>query len=82
MLYEAGLPHGRWLECYAESFDTLELNASFYRLPSADPFASWKKRTPSGFAFAVKGSRFVTHVRQLLDCPNRVVTCLPGAKVL
>jgi uncharacterized protein YecE (DUF72 family) len=56
---------GAGLECYAESFDTVELNASFYRLPSAEQFASWKRRTPPGFAFAVKGSRFVTHVRRL-----------------
>jgi uncharacterized protein YecE (DUF72 family) len=65
VLYPAGVAQRRWLECYAESFDTVELNASFYRLPSAEQFASWKRRTPPGFAFAVKGSRFVTHVRRL-----------------
>jgi uncharacterized protein YecE (DUF72 family) len=82
VLYEAGLAQGRWLECYAESFDTVELNASFYRLPSADQFASWKKRTPSGFAFAVKGSRFVTHVRQLQGVEEAVSTFLEHARGL
>lgn len=65
VLYPDDVAQRRWLECYAEVFDTVELNASFYRLPSAEQFASWKRRTPPGFAFALKGSRFVTHVRRL-----------------
>lgn len=65
VLYERGVPQRRWLERYAESFDSVELNNSFYRLPSREQFAAWKARTPAGFAFAVKGSRLVTHQRRL-----------------
>jgi uncharacterized protein YecE (DUF72 family) len=67
VLYEPGVAQRRWLERYAEEFDTVELNASFYRLPASEQFAAWKERTPPGFAFAVKGSRFITHVRRLRD---------------
>lgn len=65
--YPAALPRARWLERYAEVFDTVELNNSFYRLPSADAFASWGGRLPSGFAVAVKASRYLTHLKRLRD---------------
>lgn len=54
-----------WLERYARTFDTVELNASFYRLPSRDTVAGWAQRVPPGFCFAVKASRYLTHVRRL-----------------
>ncbi len=65
--YPADLPPSRWLAFYVERFDTVELNASFYRLPSADAFAAWGRRVPDGFRFAVKASRYLTHVRRLRD---------------
>jgi uncharacterized protein YecE (DUF72 family) len=65
--YPADLAQARWLEFYAARFDTVELNNSFYRLPSADAFASWARRSPSGFRFAVKASRYLTHLRKLHD---------------
>ncbi len=65
--YPADLPKDRWLEFYAERFDCVELNASFYRLPAEEVFAGWRRRTPGGFAFAVKASRYLTHVRRLRD---------------
>jgi uncharacterized protein YecE (DUF72 family) len=67
VLYERGIPQRRWLERYAQSFDTVELNNSFYRLPSEQQFAAWKERTPPRFAFAVKGSRLITHLKRLSD---------------
>lgn len=82
VLYEPGLPQRRWLERYAETFDTVELNASFYRLPSADQFAAWAKRTPPGFAFAVKGSRLVTHYKRLQEVAGDVRTLLARARKL
>lgn len=63
--YPARLPPGRWLAHYAERFDTVELNSTFYRLPSARAFAAWRRQVPAGFVFAVKASRFLTHVRRL-----------------
>ena len=65
--YPLELPRSRWLEFYASRFDTVELNNSFYRLPDADTFDGWRRRVPDGFAFAVKASRYPTHLRRLRD---------------
>jgi uncharacterized protein YecE (DUF72 family) len=62
-----GVPISRWLERYAEVFDCVELNGSFYRLPKRSTFESWAKRTPPQFKFAVKGSRFITHLKRLRE---------------
>jgi uncharacterized protein YecE (DUF72 family) len=67
VLYPKGLAQSRWLGRYAEVFDTVELNNSFYGLPSAEQFERWKAAVPSGFTFAVKFSRYLTHVRRLHD---------------
>lgn len=66
-VYPKGLPTGRWLEHYATLFDTVEVNATFYRLPSSGVVAAWAEQTPPGFLFAVKASRFLTHVKRLGD---------------
>ena len=68
VFYPSRLPQRRWLEFYAQNFDTVELNVSFYRLPKKETFQSWYKRTPKRFSFAVKGSRFITHIKRLKDC--------------
>ncbi len=60
-------PARRWLELYAERFDTVEVNATFYRLPSVRAVAGWVASTPPGFVFAVKASRYLTHIRRLRD---------------
>ncbi len=65
--YPAGLPANRWLEFYSRRFDTVEINNTFYRLPEAPTFADWKRRVPSRFQFAVKASRFLTHMKKLKD---------------
>jgi uncharacterized protein YecE (DUF72 family) len=65
--YPAELPASRWLEHYAQRFDTVEINNSFYRLPEASTFAAWRRRAPAGFLFAVKASRFLTHMKKLKD---------------
>jgi uncharacterized protein YecE (DUF72 family) len=66
-LYPEGLPQRRWLERYAEHFDTVEVNNTFYRLPSPETVASWVAQTPEDFVFSVKGSRYLTHVKRLKD---------------
>lgn len=65
--YPVDLPKERWLEHYVTHFETVELNASFYRLPAASTFGRWAGRVPSGFRFAVKASRYLTHVKRLND---------------
>lgn len=72
LVYPPGLPSGRWLERYAEWFDTVEVNATFYRLVSRDAAARWVRQTPAHFVFAVKASRFLTHVKRLSDMADGV----------
>jgi uncharacterized protein YecE (DUF72 family) len=57
----------RWLELYAKRFDTVEVNSTFYRLARREAVAAWVEQTPPGFVFAVKASRYLTHVKRLLD---------------
>ncbi|HSB05196.1 MAG TPA: DUF72 domain-containing protein [Thermodesulfobacteriota bacterium] len=68
IFYPADLPQRKWLEFYAEHFDTVELNVSFYRLPTKESFQNWYKRTPNKFSFGLKGSRFITHIKRLKEC--------------
>jgi len=67
VFYPDGLPQSGWLEYYAEHFTTVELNNTFYHLPGKQNFESWRKRAPKDFTFAVKASRFITHVKKLKD---------------
>jgi uncharacterized protein YecE (DUF72 family) len=66
-LYPDGLPQRRWLARYAELFDTVEVNSTFYRLASPKAVADWVEQTPNGFLFTCKASRYLTHVRRLRD---------------
>jgi uncharacterized protein YecE (DUF72 family) len=70
--YPSTLPASGWLERYAERFDTVEVNATFYRLPPRRTVARWAEATPDNFCFAIKGSRYLTHVRRLRDVPDAV----------
>ena len=63
--YPAALPQRSWLAYYATQFDTVELNGTFYRLPEAAKFSAWRKTVPADFLFAVKASRFLTHMKRL-----------------
>ena len=65
--YPERFPASRMLEFYAQRFDTVELNNTFYKLPSESALHSWRDGTPPGFLFAVKGSRFLTHMKKLKD---------------
>jgi uncharacterized protein YecE (DUF72 family) len=67
LFYPEGLPQKRWFEHYARHFDTVEINFTFYRLPRHEAFAAWREQAPPGFVYAVKASRFITHVRRLRE---------------
>ena len=69
VFYPPRLPPRRWLEFYAQHFDTVEVNATFYRLPRENAVANWVGESPPGFLFAVKMSRYVTHIKRLRDLP-------------
>jgi uncharacterized protein YecE (DUF72 family) len=66
-LYPERQPKRRWLELYAQRFDTVEVNSTFYRLARRSGVEGWVAQTPPGFLFAVKASRYLTHVRRLRD---------------
>lgn len=65
--YPKGLPVARWFEFYAEHFDTVEINNSFYRLPKPETFAKWRDQAPPGFCYAVKANRYITQAKKLID---------------
>jgi uncharacterized protein YecE (DUF72 family) len=65
--YPAGLRSADWLTYYTRQFDTVEVNNTFYRLPSPGTFADWRDATPDGFIMAVKASRYLTHLKRLRD---------------
>ncbi len=70
--YPPDLPASRWLSFYTHHFDTVEVNNSFYRLPKRETFERWRAETPEGFVFAVKGSRFVTHMKKLRNVSDAI----------
>jgi uncharacterized protein YecE (DUF72 family) len=66
--YPEGLATARWLEHYARTFPTVEVNATFYRLPRRETVQRWASTVPRAFVLTLKASRYVTHVRRLRDC--------------
>ncbi len=80
--YPSGLPRARWLDFYARHFTTVELNNSFYRLPSEKAFVSWKETSPPGFVYAVKVSRFITHIKRLRNAQEALDNFLARAQLL
>jgi uncharacterized protein YecE (DUF72 family) len=67
VFYPRELEPERWLDYYRRHFDTAEINNSFYRLPQAGTLKDWKETVPDGFVFAVKASRYITHMKKLKD---------------
>jgi uncharacterized protein YecE (DUF72 family) len=67
VFYPDGCPASRWLAYYARVFDTVEVNATFYRLPTVKAVQGWVDQTPDDFVFSVKMSRYITHVKRLRD---------------
>lgn len=65
--YPEELPQSRWFARYALAFDTVEINNTFYRLPAAETFVKWREQAPRRFVYAVKASRFLTHMKKLRD---------------
>lgn len=80
--YPATLPGADWLPYYARHFDTVEINNSFYRLPEAAVFERWRTAVPRSFTFAVKFSRFGTHMKRLLTPESTIALFLERARRL
>lgn len=67
IFYPKHLSQADWFAYYAREFDTVEINNSFYRLPNEAAFDAWRAQAPPGFLYAVKASRFLTHLKKLKD---------------
>ncbi len=82
VLYPEGLPKNRWFERYAERFDTVEINNTFYSLPPAATFDAWRRRAPAGFLYALKYSRYGSHMKKLKDPEGHLRVFLDAAERL
>lgn len=82
LFYPRGLAKSKWLEFFAGRFPTVELNNTFYRLPSEKAFQNWYDDTPAGFVFAVKASRFITHIKRLRETQASVLNFMSRASLL
>jgi uncharacterized protein YecE (DUF72 family) len=80
--YPADLPQSRWFEYYASRFDTVEINNTFYRLPDASTFSMWKRHAPAAFIYAVKASRFLTHMKKLKNPKEPLERLFSRARIL
>jgi uncharacterized protein YecE (DUF72 family) len=70
--YPEKLPRAKWLDFYAQHFPTLELNNTFYHLPTEKALNNWYDSSPPGFIFSVKVSRYITHIKRLKDCKEEI----------
>jgi uncharacterized protein YecE (DUF72 family) len=77
-----GRPQRLWLTTYAETFDTVEVNATFYRLPVETAVQRWVEQVPLSFLFAVKASRYLTHVKRLREPAEPVARLLSRIRPL
>jgi len=80
--YPQDLPRSRWLEFYATKLDTVELNITFYRLPKESAFEHWRDVAPEGFVYAVKASRYITHIKRLRDIEESLDRFIKRAQIL
>ena len=80
--YPRQVPVAAWLPHYANHFSTVELNNPFYRLPTAEAFANWRRAVPADFVFAVKASRFLTHIKRLREPDDPLDLLLERARHL
>jgi uncharacterized protein YecE (DUF72 family) len=79
VFYPPRLAQSKWLYFYSGHFSTVEINNSFYRLPSEQAFSNWRDTSPHGFRYAVKASRFITHIKRLKDVAEPVQTFIARA---
>jgi uncharacterized protein YecE (DUF72 family) len=80
--YPKGVPQRSWLEHYAERYQTVEINNSFYMLPKPEAFKGWADRTPDDFIVGVKMSRYLTHIKRLKDSKDSIERFFANARYL
>lgn len=72
LFYPENLPQREWLAFYSNHYNTIEINATFYRSFARSVFANWSKQTSESFVFTIKGSRFITHIKRIKDVKEEV----------
>jgi len=82
VFYPADLTQKQWLVYYARVFDTVEINSTFYHLQKESVFEYWGKQASAGFLYAVKASRYITHIKYLKECEDPLETLLNRASLL
>ncbi len=82
VFYPEDIPKWKWFQYYTGHFDTVEMNVTFYRLPSASSFKRWYNDSPEGFSFSLKGSRLITHIKRLRDVEEQTKKFFSLAKML
>ena len=80
--YPKGLPQTRWFGFYAEHFDTVEINNSFYMLPKPATFEKWRDQAPEGFCYAVKANRYLTQAKKLKECEEPIERMMSATRHL
>jgi len=82
VFYPQELPTSHWLPFYTRHFRTVELNNTFYHLPSEQAFRNWQAAVPTGFRFAVKANRFITHMKKLREAKEPLERFLSRVRLL
>jgi len=82
LYYPEGLARPKWLQFYGKQFNTVELNNSFYHLPTEKAFITWRELAPENFVYAVKVSRFITHLKKLRNIGSALDNFLSRACLL
>jgi uncharacterized protein YecE (DUF72 family) len=82
LFYPPNLPQKKWFAYYADHFQTVEINNTFYQLPAEDTFRSWRDQAPDGFPYAVKANRYITHMKKLHEAEEAVNNFLSRARLL
>jgi uncharacterized protein YecE (DUF72 family) len=82
VFYPEDLPSAKWLRYYCRYFDTVEINNTFYNLPKDNALEKWRREAPSGFVFAVKANRYITHMKKLKDVDDSVSVFLSRLNTL
>lgn len=80
--YPENLPRKDWLKFYSSKFNTVEINNSFYQLPSEKNILEWRKTVPLNFVFSIKASRYITHMKKLKDPEDALFTFINRIKIL
>jgi uncharacterized protein YecE (DUF72 family) len=82
LFYPPGLPKSKWFEYYARHFNTVEINNTFYHQPKEQSIKRWHELAPEGFLYAVKASRYITHIQKLKNTTDSLKNFFDGIDLL